>query len=103
VVDEMAARLTAYENRPVVLGIRPEDLYDKLFVTDAPQDCIMTSVVDLVEPLGAEVYLHLRVGTHTLMARVGPHDRPEVNQDIDLVFDMGKAHFFDPEGEASIV
>jgi multiple sugar transport system ATP-binding protein len=103
VVDEMAARLSAYENKAVVLGVRPEDLYDKLFVTDAPLDCIMTSSVELVEPLGAEVYLHLRVGNHTLMARVGPHDRPEVNQDIDLVFDMGKAHFFDPESEAAIV
>jgi multiple sugar transport system ATP-binding protein len=103
VVDEMGARLSAYENRPVIFGIRPEDLYDKLFITDAPTDCIVTSSVELVEPLGAEVYLHLRAGQHTLIARVGPHDRPEVNQDIDLVFDMGKAHFFDPETEASIV
>ena len=103
VVDEMTARLLAYENKPVMFGIRPEDLYDKLFITDAPTDCIMTSSVELVEPLGAEVYLHLRVGQQTLIARVGPHDRPEVNQDIDLVFDMGKAHFFDPETEAAIV
>jgi multiple sugar transport system ATP-binding protein len=103
VVDEMAARLSAYEDREVIYGIRPEDLYDKLFITDAPQDCIVTATVELVEPLGAEVYLHLRVGQHVLIARVGPHDRPEMNQDIDLVFDMGKAHFFDVETEASIV
>ena len=103
VVDEMAARLLTYENKPVLFGIRPEDLYDKLFITDAPSDCIVTSTVDLVEPLGAEVYLHLKVGHHAIIARVGPHDRPEVNQDIDLVFDMGKAHFFDTETEAAIV
>ena len=103
VVEEMAARLSAYEQQPVTFGIRPEDLYDKLFITDAPEDCIMRSTVELVEPLGAEVYLHLRVGSHALMARVGPHDRPEENQDLDLVFDMGKAHFFDPTTEAAIV
>ena len=103
IVDEMAARLISYENKSVIFGIRPEDLYDKLFITDAPVDCIVTSLVELVEPLGAEVYLHLKAGQHSLMARVGPHDRPEVNQDIDLVFDMGKAHFFDPETEAAIV
>ncbi|MBI3011969.1 MAG: sn-glycerol-3-phosphate ABC transporter ATP-binding protein UgpC [Candidatus Omnitrophica bacterium] len=103
VVDEMAARLLTYENKPVLFGIRPEDLYDKLFITDAPSDCVVTSTVDLVEPLGAEVYLHLNVGHHAIIARVGPHDRPEVNQDIDLVFDMGKAHFFDTETEAAIV
>ena len=103
VVDEMAARLLVYENKPILFGIRPEDLYDKLFITDAPTDCIVTSTVELVEPLGAEVYLHLRVGQHALIARVGPHDRPEVNQDIDLVFDMGKAHFFDTKTEQAIV
>ncbi len=103
VVEEMAARLMSYENKPVTFGIRPEDLYDKLFITEAPSDCIVTSAVELVEPLGAEVYLHLKAGQHALIARVGPHDRPEVNQDLDLVFDMGKAHFFDPETEAAIV
>ncbi len=103
VVDEMAARLLSYENKPVLFGIRPEDLYDKLFITDVPQDCVVTSTVELVEPLGSEVYLHLRAGKQALVARVGPHDRPEVNQDIDLVFDMGKAHFFDEQTEAAIV
>jgi len=103
VVDEMAERLAAYESQPVVFGIRPEDLYDKLFITEAPSDCVTTSSVELVEPLGAEVYLHLRVGRHALMARVGPHNRPEVSQDIDLVFDMGKAHFFNPETNAAII
>ncbi|MDP3723150.1 MAG: sn-glycerol-3-phosphate ABC transporter ATP-binding protein UgpC [Candidatus Omnitrophota bacterium] len=103
IVDEMAAPLAAYEGRAVLFGVRPEDLYDKLFITDAPTDCIVSSTVELVEPLGAEVYLHLRVGRHAITARVGPHDRPEVNQDIDLVFDMGKAHFFDPVTEQAIV
>ncbi len=103
VVNEMAARLSSYEHKRVLFGIRPEDLYDKLFITDAPEDCIITSTVELVEPLGAEVYLHLRVGQHAFIARVGPHDRPEVNQDIDLVFDMGKVHFFDLQTEAAIV
>ncbi len=102
VVDEMAARVSPYEGKPVVFGIRPEDLYDKLFITDAPGDCIVTSTVELVEPLGAEVYLHLKAGPHAVIARVGPHDRPEVNQDIDLVFDMGKAHFFDNDSETAI-
>ncbi|MDP3703393.1 MAG: ATP-binding cassette domain-containing protein, partial [Candidatus Omnitrophota bacterium] len=103
IVEEMAQRLSVYRNRQVTFGIRPEDLYDKLFITDAPSDSVITSSVEVVEPLGAEVYLHLKVGQHAIVARVGPHDRPEVNQDIDLVFDMGKVHFFDPDTEEAIV
>ena len=102
VVDEMVERLLPYLNKRVVFGIRPEDLYDKLFLTDAPLDSVVTASVEVVEPLGAEVYLHMKMGGNSIVARVGPHERPEVNQDIDLVFDMGKAHFFDAETDAGI-
>jgi len=103
VVEEMATRLEAHVGKGVTFGIRPEDLYDKLFIADSPLESTVTSSVEIVEPMGSEVYLHVKVGRQTLVARVGPHDRPEVNQDIDLVFDMGKAHFFDLEGEVAIV
>jgi multiple sugar transport system ATP-binding protein len=103
IVDEMWDRLARYEHALVLFGIRPEDLHDKLFISDAPVDSVVTSSVEVVEPMGSEVYLHLKVGQHPLVARVGPHDRPEVNQDIDLVFDMGKAHFFDAQTEAVLV
>ena len=103
IVDEMAIRLASYEQRPVIFGIHPEDLYDKLFLADASTDTTATAAVEVVEPMGAEVYLHLKVGRNALIARVGPHNRPEVDQDIDLVFDMGKAHFFDVDTEAAIV
>ncbi len=103
IVNEMAEALRPYANKQIIFGIRPEDLHDKLFIADAPKDSTVTSTVEVVEPMGAEVYLHLKAGQHALVARVGSHDRPEVNQDIDLVFDMGKAHFFDAETEVSIV
>lgn len=103
IVDEMTSALSGYEGKIVVFGIRPEDLYDKLFVTDAPLNAVFTATVEVVEPLGAEVFLHLKVGRHLIIARVGPHNRPGVNQDLDLVFDMGKAHFFDKDTGAVIV
>ena len=37
------------------------------------------------------------------IARVGAHNRPEVNRDMDLVFDMSKVHFFDPDTEKTII
>ena len=53
--------------------------------------------------MGAEVYLHLNTGKHTFIARVGAHDQPKVNQDIETVFDMSKVHFFDKDTEETIV
>ena len=102
VVEEMSDRLEPYVGRSILFGIRPEDLYDKLFVAEAPAESTATATVDVIEPMGSEVYLHLRVGRHAVVARVGPQARPEINQDLDVVFDMGKAHFFDLEDHHAI-
>ncbi len=102
VVDDMAESLRSFVDKPVLLGMRPEDLYDRLFIAEAPQESTVTATVEVVEPMGSEVNLHLRAGQQTLIARVNPQVRPEANQDLDLVFDMGKAHFFDPDTDQAI-
>jgi multiple sugar transport system ATP-binding protein len=103
IVDEMSERVAPYLGKQIIFGIRPEDLHDKLFVAEAPLDSVVTSTVEVVEPMGSEIYLHMKVGRHACIARVGPHDRPEINQDIDVVFDMGKVHFFDTQTHAAVV
>lgn len=102
-VEDMYQKMTSYINREVIFGIRCEDIYDKLFVSEAPPENIVRINCEVVEPMGSEVYLHLNTGRHTFIARVGAHDRPQVNQDMDLVFDMSKAHFFDKDTEETIV
>lgn len=103
VADEAAPKLAGHEGKQVLFGIRPEDIYDKLFVQYAPPENTVTANVEVVEPIGSEVYLHLLLGSHTVIARVGGHERPRAGQDMDLVFDMAKAHFFDPQTEEAIV
>ncbi len=102
-VDDQVPKLARYEGQPILMGIRPEDIYDKLFVQYAPPENTVTAMVEVVEPLGAEVYLHLLLGNRPLVARVGGHERPKINQDMDLVFDMSKVHFFDLHTEAAVV
>ncbi len=103
IVDDMIPRLIDYESKEIIFGIRSEDIYDKLFVSDAPPENTITAQVEVIEPMGSEVYLHMNTGKHVFTARVGGHDRPSVNQEIDLVFDMSKIHFFDKDTEAAIV
>ncbi|MDD5347238.1 MAG: sn-glycerol-3-phosphate ABC transporter ATP-binding protein UgpC [Candidatus Omnitrophica bacterium] len=102
-VEEMSVVMNAYMGREVVFGIRSEDIYDKLFVSEAPPENVVRLTCEVVEPMGSEVYLYLASGTHTFIARVGAHDRPQVNADIDMVFDMSKAHFFDKDSEKTLV
>ncbi|MFH1791343.1 MAG: sn-glycerol-3-phosphate ABC transporter ATP-binding protein UgpC [Candidatus Omnitrophota bacterium] len=103
IVDEMLPKVTPYADKEVVFGIRSEDIYDKLFASEAPPENVVTLSCEVVEPMGSEVYLYLSTGRHTLVAKVGGHNRPQINQDMDLVFDMNKVHFFDIDTENTIV
>ena len=85
------------------MGIRAEDIYDKLFASEASLENTVRATCEVVEPLGSEVYLYLSSGKHNFIARVGAHDRPDVNRDMDLVFDMSKVHFFDSKTEETII
>ncbi|MFA5345964.1 MAG: sn-glycerol-3-phosphate ABC transporter ATP-binding protein UgpC, partial [Candidatus Omnitrophota bacterium] len=96
-VDDMRQKMNSYVGREVIFGIRSEDVYDKLFVSEAPPENIVRVNCEVYEPMGSEVYLYLNTGKHTFIARVGAHDRPKINQEMDLVFDMSKVHFFDKD------
>jgi len=102
-VEDMHNKVTPYIGRNLIFGIRSEDIYDKLFVSEAPPENVVRVNCEVTEPMGSEVYLHLNTGRHTFIARVGAHDKPKVNHDIDVVFDMSKVHFFDKDSEETIV
>ncbi len=103
IVDSMAKAVEPYAGKEVIFGIRPEDIYDKLFVSEAPPDNTIKAACEVIEPMGSEAYLYLNTGKNSLIAKVGGHNKPTINQDIDLVLDMSKVHFFDKDTEATII
>ena len=102
IVDTMIPKITSCLNKEIIFGIRPEDIYDKLFVSYASSENTIKANCEVIEPMGSEVYLHLNTGKNSLVAKVGGHNRPAINQDMDLVFDMAKVHFFDKETDNTI-
>ncbi len=76
--------------RPVILGIRPEDVS-----VAAPGETGIEAKVELFEPMGAEAYVHASTGLNTLVARVSPEGKFEVGQGVRLKFDLERAHVFD--------
>lgn len=95
-------KISSYKNQDVIFGIRPEDIYDKIFAQDARPEFTITATVDMVEPMGSEIYLYLNAGNNNFVARVTNQDTATVNQDLQVVFDMSKAHFFDSKTEVAI-
>ena len=102
-VEEMFDPLSKYLDKAVTLGVRSEDIYDKLFVSEAPPENIVSMTCEVVEHLGSEVYIYMNTGKHIVVGRVSGDANPDINQDIDVVFDMSKVHFFDKVTEKTII
>jgi multiple sugar transport system ATP-binding protein len=91
-----------YEDKTVVLGIRPEDIKDEeMFINNSP-DSIIESTVKLYEMLGAEVYLYFTIDTYDITVRVNPRTTARTGDTVKLAFDMSKAHLFDKETQETI-
>ena len=89
---------TVVENGPKELtaGIRPEH-----FEMNAGGDgngATVRATTDVVEFLGNEELLHLRVGEHDLVAIVDASQRVKPGDVIDLFVPIEKIHLFDAEG-----
>ncbi|PIQ90654.1 MAG: glycerol-3-phosphate ABC transporter ATP-binding protein [Candidatus Omnitrophica bacterium CG11_big_fil_rev_8_21_14_0_20_41_12] len=101
-VEDMYKKMANYVGLEVIFGIRSENIYDRLFISQAPPENIVKVNCEVFEPIGSEVYLYLNTGRHTFIARVDAHNRPRINQEMDVVFDMSKGHFFDKSTEEAI-
>jgi len=97
--DSMVPQVESYVGRDVVLGIRPEDIHDKMDASNASPDNTISATVEVIEPLGADALLYLTTGKSPFIAKVKGYEQVEINQDIELVFNMQKAHIFDRETE----
>jgi multiple sugar transport system ATP-binding protein len=87
VADELTIPLArAPRQGPITLGIRPEH------VSIGPGARFM---LDLVEPIGNEVFVYASAGQNHVVARVAPQELPRVGEPISLAFDASHLHFFD--------
>ena len=97
-IDEpQAGTVAGWTGKPVMFGLRPEDINDRRRVANPNPGHCVSATVEVVEPMGAETYLRLSTGNHSFMARVTGHERVSVNQHLDVVFEMSKCHFFDAQ------
>jgi multiple sugar transport system ATP-binding protein len=123
--------LRAYEGRPVILGIRPEDLEEASLATETPADQRLRGVVELREALGAELMVHFTVegtraaltedikelardvdkaapdldsqeGGALMVGRFGARARVKEGEPVEVAVDTRSLHFFDAETSEGI-
>jgi multiple sugar transport system ATP-binding protein len=107
--------LAPYVGKQVMVGIRPEDIYDEEAFWVNPNDSgdakslakysrsVITADVDVSEPMGSEVYLYLNYGGSHLTARVAPTTKSKAGASVRVAIDSRKIHLFDSQTEAAIM
>lgn len=97
----MHSRLAAYSRSRIILGIRPEHLHE--VHSGDPGQVTFETVVEVVEPLGSEILLNVRLGQQLLVARTDSGCRAKHHEKIRLGLLPEQLHYFDPQtGEAVI-
>jgi multiple sugar transport system ATP-binding protein len=95
--------LGRYLNREVIFGVRPEDMYDRQYAREVSPDSTVKVAVDVVEPMGSEVYLYLLTGTKSFVGRLDSRTQVRPGQDMEVVWDMSHMHIFDRETQVAVV
>jgi len=91
-----------FVDKPVIMGIRPEDIQDPHFLPPGIIPQPVDGLVDVTELMGNEIQLYITTGEHNFVARVDPRTKVTMGEQTQVVFNMGNMHLFDPETEAAI-
>ena len=95
--------LEEYAGKEVVFGIRPEDIWDVPSSAWIEHKYLAETKVDFRELMGSETYVYAKIGTTSLVARVGSFADSKPGTNFGLVFNLNKIHFFDPVTQKAII
>ncbi|MBM3211239.1 ABC transporter ATP-binding protein [Candidatus Poribacteria bacterium] len=83
----------------LILGIRSEDIFVR---NDAAEDTIRSEVY-VVEPLGSENIIDLKIGENIIKAKTLPTVYPDIGQLVYMWFNKDRMHIFDKTTEKAIL
>lgn len=95
-----------YNGKRVILGIRPEDIYEYEEAKAGGFEQNSVGVEETVvtrEMLGAEVVLNFDEQHKTHAVRLQPSNQTKVGEKVKLYFDMDRAHVFNIETEENVL
>ncbi len=120
--------LAAYVDKPIIIGIRPEEMEDAAIAGASPRHTLR-AITELVEPLGSDLVVHLSVdareasglediaelaqetadgmpladGKAIVVARFSPRSHVKVGDAVQLAITTERLHFFDPTTGETVV
>ncbi|MDI3317075.1 MAG: sn-glycerol-3-phosphate ABC transporter ATP-binding protein UgpC [Bacillota bacterium] len=91
-----------HHGREMVLGVRPEHVVVEPERVAALGETAFDAAVEVVEPLGAESYLHVTAGEDRLTVRTQPDIRTGMGERLRLAIEPERIHLFDGESQEAL-
>jgi multiple sugar transport system ATP-binding protein len=98
--EDKAVRLKGYDQKRVIFGIRPEDLPEAPCTVPGETFDVL---VEVMEPLGSEVYLDVKAAEASLIARADPNTKAKPHTKLCLKPSMENMHLFDIRDEKALL
>jgi multiple sugar transport system ATP-binding protein len=99
VPKSLGNRFFKAKGKEAILGIRPQDIYDKEIRGSFPGGEPLRATVEVVEPVGSEVILLTTCGSAQVTASVDPQTRAKPHGEMEFLVDMNQMHLFDKSTE----
>ena len=94
----------AYEGKKVILGIRPEEIYDKSVPSNMTPsvDNTIKATVDVMEPLGHEYVAYLKIGDIKLVASIDKETKLKPLTEAEFCINLERLHIFDADTDQAV-
>ncbi|MBI3538182.1 MAG: ABC transporter ATP-binding protein [Chloroflexi bacterium] len=102
VAKDRRDKLAAYLGKNVVLGVRPEDIHDRALAPTGISSAPVQATVDVLEPMGSEIFLYLLSGKQNYIARVDPRSQARPGASLEVMVNLDRVHLFDKQTERAI-
>lgn len=99
----MLDALAPYNNKEIILGIRPEDIHSEGIVAETYPTAHFEYDIDVTELLGHQFILHGAIAKQPVIAIMAARVDAKSHNKIEVTFDLDKIHFFDTETENVII
>lgn len=97
-----AGAYALHAGKNVTFGMRPEDIHNPQFAPPGIDAEPIDAVVDVTELMGNEIFVYLKTGENSFVARVDPRSRYHVGDKVQMLLNMDNMHIFDKETEKAI-
>ena len=98
VPEPLQAAVAPYRGKALALGIRSEHI-GEAGQQDWRPAVEFDGVIEIFEPLGHEIIVHVRSGEERILAKLEAAKLPEIGQKIRLTLNADRIHLFDPQAE----